>query len=71
MNMTRSASCSIDPDRAVGEDRPLVVALLDRARELRDRDDRDVEVARQNLQRARSAPDPVLGRGAVISWGIR
>src|SRR4051794_8222467 len=36
----------------VGEDRPLVRALLDRARELRQRDDRDVEVAREDLQRA-------------------
>ena len=37
----------------VGEDRPLVVALLDRARELRQRQDRHVEVAREHLQRAR------------------
>src|SRR5215510_3659977 len=36
----------------VGEDRALVVALLDRTRELRQRDDRHVEVAREDLERA-------------------
>ena len=37
----------------VGEDRPLVLALLDGARELREREDRHVEVAREHLQLAR------------------
>ena len=37
----------------VGEDRPLVLALLDRARELRHGDDRQVELAGEDLELAR------------------
>src|SRR2546423_379922 len=37
----------------IREDRALVVALLDGAGELGHREDRDVEVAREHLQRAR------------------
>src|SRR5215210_6297027 len=51
----------------VGEDRPLVVPLLDGARELREREDRNLEVASEDLQRARDLRDlldAVLGRGA-------
>ena len=56
----------------VGEDRALVLALLDGARELGERDDRHVEVAGEHLQRARDLRDllhPVLGFAPeVISW---
>src|SRR5439155_7156348 len=38
----------------VGEDRPLVVTLLDGAGKLRHRQDRHVEVAREHLQVARN-----------------
>ncbi len=39
----------------IGEDRPLVVSLLDRTRELREREDRDVEVACKDLQATSAA----------------
>ena len=41
----------------IREDRPLVVALLDGARQLREREDRHLEVAREHLELARDRRD--------------
>ena len=49
--MTTSASCSIEPDsRRSDELRPLVLALLDRARQLRQRQHRHVQLLGDRLQ---------------------
>jgi hypothetical protein len=48
--MTTSASCSMEPDSAVGKLRALVVALLDLPRELRQGEDRNVELLGQRLE---------------------
>ena len=52
--MTTSASCSIEPDFAqIGQLRPLVVAVLHLAGELRQRDDRHIELFGESLEAGR------------------
>ena len=55
-----SASCSIEPDSRRSETRPLVGALLGATVELRDRDDRDLELLGQQLERTGEFRDLLL-----------
>ena len=72
MNITTSASCSIEPDsRRSDKLRPLVLAVLDRARQLRQRQHRDVQFLGERLQPLGDLADlqhavlrPRAGRGA-------